>query len=208
MLSVNVSAKEATPVLYVNDREMDVVKETKYLGDIFNDKGDNNDLIDDRVQKGLKCMISSISLASEITLGVHLIETLVSLYKIIFVQVVIYNSCSWSNLTKIQVTKLQTIQLKFLKRILHAPASTTNSFIYLELGITPIEYNIHMAQLNFLHHILTLDKLDPVLQDYHQQNIFPFEKNWYNEVSDLRKKYDIIENDDDIANMSKKGGNQ
>ena len=101
------------------------------------------------------------------------------------------------------MTKLHTIQLKFLKRILHAPTSTTNSFIYLELGIPPIEYNIHMAQLNFLHHILTLDKLDPVLQDYHQQKIFPFKKNWYNEVSDLRKKYDITENDDDIANMCK-----
>ena len=79
---------------------MDVVKETKYLGDIFNDKGDNNDLIDDRVQKGLKCMISSISLASEITLGVHLIETLISLYKVIFVQVVIYNSLFFKSTSK------------------------------------------------------------------------------------------------------------
>ena len=203
ILPVNVSVKEAVPVLLVNGKEMKICSKERYLGDIFNSKGDNNDLVDDRVQKGMACMISSISLASEITLGVHLIQSLVFLYKVVFVQVVTFNSCSWNNITKSQIAKLQTVQLKFLKRILHAPSSATNCFVFLELGIVPIIYNIHMAQLNYLHHILTLENSDPVQQSYHQQKMFPFENNWFNEVSDLRERYGLTENDVEISLMSK-----
>ena len=129
VLPINVSAKEALPILVVNGKELDIVEIAKYLGDFFNAKGDNSDLIEDRVAKGLKCMIISIALAGEITLGVYLIKTQIILYKVMFLTVVLYNSCAWNNLTKLQVSKLRTTQLKFLKRILHAPASTTNCFV-------------------------------------------------------------------------------
>ena len=75
--------------------------------------------------------------------------------------------------------------------------------MFLELGIAPIKYNIHVAQLNYLHHILTLENCDPVLQSYHQQKMFPFENNWFNEVSDLRNKYGLTESDVNISQMSK-----
>ena len=42
---------------------MDIVKKAKYLSDIFNSKGTNADLIEDRVSNGLKCMISTMSTA-------------------------------------------------------------------------------------------------------------------------------------------------
>ena len=75
--------------------------------------------------------------------------------------------------------------------MLHTPSSTTNCFAYLELGIVPLEYNIHMAQLNYLYHILTLDVQDPVQLMYNQQKLFEYEKNWFNEVCRLRIKYGI-----------------
>ena len=74
-----------------NGQEMDIVKKAKYLSDIFNSKGTNADLIEDRVSNGLKCMISVMSTASEITLGVHLMKSLISLYKVVFVKVVTFN---------------------------------------------------------------------------------------------------------------------
>ena len=207
ILPINVTDKDAIPVLCVNGRELDVVAVAKYLGDVFNSKGNNNDLIADRVSKGLTCMVSSIALASEITLGAHLIKTLLSLYKVIFVQVTTFNSRAWDNLTKQQLCKLQTVQLKFLKRILHAPSSTTNCFTFLELGILPIEFHINISQLNFLHHILTLDVSDPVHQAYNQQKLFEFEKNWYNEVKVLRVKFELLESEDEIMSMSKEKWN-
>ena len=64
VLPINVTDKDAIPVLYVNGRELDVVDVTRYLGDMFNSKGNDNDLIADRVTKGMACMISSIALAT------------------------------------------------------------------------------------------------------------------------------------------------
>ena len=130
-----------------------------------------------------------------------------SLYKSIFVQVTTYNSRAWDNLTKQQIIKLQTVQLKFLKRILHAPASTTNCFTFMELGILPIEFNINISQLNYLHHILTLDESDPVYQAYNQQKLFEFEKNWYNDVKKLRLKFELQESEAEIMALSKEKWN-
>ena len=203
ILPINVPVTMAVPVLTVNGKEMESVKKAKYLGDIFNSQGTNCSLIEDRVAKGLTCMISSISLAREITLGIHLIKTLISLYKVVFLKVVTFNSGAWNNITIQQINQLRTVQLKFLKRILHTPSSTSNSFTFLELGILPIEYNIQLNQLQFLHHVLTLPEYDPVNISYHQQKLFPFEKNWFNEVSQIRSKYGIMETDEEIADLSK-----
>ena len=203
ILPVNVPDSMAVPVLSVNGQEMDIVKKAKYLGDIFNSKGTNADLIEDRVSNGLKCMISTMSTASEITLGVHLMKSLISLYKVVFVKVVTFNSGAWDNITAQQVNQLRTVQLKFLKRMLHTPSSTANSFTFLELGILPIEYNIQINQLQFLYHILKLPDHDPVKCSYNQQKLFPFEKNWFNEVSQIRTKYGLTDNDEEIAVFSK-----
>ena len=45
-----------------------------------------------------------------------------------------------------------------------------------------------MAQLNYLHHILTLYVQDPVQLMCNQQKLFEYEKNWFNEVCGLRIK--------------------
>ena len=203
ILPINVTDSMSVPVLTVNGRQMDIVKKAKYLGDIFNTRGTNSDLIDDRVANGLKCIISTMSMAREITLGVHLMKTLISLYKIVFLKVVTFNSGAWNDITGQQMNQLRTVQLKYLKRILHTPSSTTNCFIFLELGIVPIEYSIHINQLQFLHHILSLPEHDPVKISYNQQKLFTFEKNWFNEVAQVRKRYGITENDDEIAGHSK-----
>ena len=99
ILPINVTDSMSVPVLTVNGRQMDIVKKAKYLGDIFNTRGTNSDLIDDRVANGLKCIISTMSMAREITLGVHLMKTLISLYKIVFLKVVTFNSGAWNDIT-------------------------------------------------------------------------------------------------------------
>ena len=144
-----------------------------------------------------------MALCSDVTLGIHAVETLLMLYRCLFVQVVLFNAQAWSNLTKTDIKGLQTVQLKFLKRIFHAPSSTSNPLTFLETGILPIQYEIQLRQLSYLHHILTLEDDDPVKQSYQQQLLYPMAPNWANEVMDIRKKYSIIESDSEIANLSK-----
>ena len=113
-----------------------------------------------------------MSLCTDVTLGFHGVETLLLLYGSLFVQVVLFNAQAWSNLTQTDLKALQTIQLKYLKRMLHAPSSTSNAITFLETGVLPMSYKIHVRQLTFLHHIVTLSDNDPVKFTYQQQLLY------------------------------------
>ena len=115
----------------------------------------------------------------------------------------LYSCQVWTRLTKDDEKCLSTIQLQFLKQILQVPRSTCNCFTYLELGVLPVTAVIHIRKLTFLHHILCLDHDDPVLLAYQQQMNYVAEKNWANECIQLRAKYNLKENDEEIALLSK-----
>ena len=73
----------------------------------------------------------------------------------------------------------------------------------LETGTTPIDFEIHKRQLNFLHHILSQDNNDPVKVVYYEQLKYPEEPNWANEVKTLRTKYQLKQTDNEIINLPK-----
>ena len=148
-------------------------------------------MVTDRVKKGKACTVNAVSLCSEVTMGVYTIPTLMLLYRSVFLSIVLYNSQAWSNMSTKNIHDLHVIQTNFLKRMLHAPKSTSNPILYLETGTIPIENEIHVKQLTFLHHVLSLDDNDPVRKTYHQQTKFPFEPNWANNVEILKQKYGV-----------------
>ena len=183
------------PVLYVDGVEIHVVPLAKYLGDIISANGSNDNLIQDRVKKGKAIIVSALSLCNDLTLGHHYLSSALLLYKVIFLAAVLVNSQVWTNITKSQIKQLTTIQLKYLKRTLQVPDSTPNAFTFLELGVLPIEHEIHRRQLMFLHHIHTLPTDDPVSKILQQQKLLPNEKNWWNKVSSLLVEYDLTDSD-------------
>ena len=88
--------------------------------------------------------------------------------------------------------------------MLHAPSSTSNCRTFLETGVIPIIHEVHIKQLNFLYHILSLSEDDPVKINYLEQKKYPA-YNWANEVAALLKKYDIDEpEEEEIVAYSKK----
>ena len=201
-LIINEKNSIPPPILYINGHELERVMSTKLLGDILSSNGSNNSMIEERTKKARTATISIMSLCSDVTLGYHRVKVLIMLYIAIFIAAVLFNSQVWSNITITQENKLQTVQLKFLKRTLHAPNSTSNAFTFLEFGVLPIKYEIHKRKLMFYHHIFTLPTTDPVFKVHTQQQKLPFEKNWTNEVYKLLEVYslDVI----DITAISKK----
>ena len=87
------------------------------LGDLFNQKGNNDDLIKDRVKRGTKAMITIMALMSETEVGEHYINVMLLLYRSLFLSTMLFNSQTWSKLRKKDIDALKLIQLKFLKRI-------------------------------------------------------------------------------------------
>ena len=202
-MGINLRPSDILPRLKIDKQPIKCVEKTTVLGDSFNSVGSNKDLIDDRATKGKACIISAMSLCNEITLGVYTVETMLLLYKSLFLQVVLYNSQAWCNLTKQEISTLNTVQMKYLKRIFHAPPSTSNPITLLETGNIPIEQEINKRQLNYLHHILRQDKDDPIKMVYDEELKLSHQNNWANEVKMLRKKYEIAETDAEIEDYTK-----
>ena len=198
-----VNCNTVTPRLKIDGIVLEIVKKAVYLGDAFNAEGSNKDLIEDRVRKGNSCIVSAIALCSEVTLGTFTVQTLLLLYKCLYLAVTLYNSQAWSKLTNNDIASLQTNQLKFLKRIFHAPSSTPNAITFLETGTLPVIHEINIRRLNFLYHILTLEEKDPVKSVYEQQLEYECEPNWANDMIEVKAKYEIWSSNEEITTMSK-----
>ena len=202
IMCIDQRASTVVPHLKIDGISLEEKQVVTYLGDLFNRRGNNSDLVDDRVKKGKCCIVNSVSLCNDITMGLFAIETLLLLYKSLFLAVVLYNAQAWSNLNIRDMNNLQTVQLKYLKRMFRAPSSTSNCLTFLETGMLPIEHEIHTRQLMFLHHILTMTEDDPVRHCYQEQKKYPA-ASWANEVSALRSKYKIEESDEEISSITK-----
>ena len=203
---MGINSDEPLPVLPIDvDKQVIPVEEIVYLGDVFNTKGNNDGLIKDRVRRATKAMISISSLVKETNLGIYEVQVWLLLYRSLFLSTVLFNSQAWSGIRKKDIEQLQIVQLKFLKRILNLPSSTPNSFLFLELGVLPIEKEIHKRQLMYLHRILTMSEEDPVRQMF--TNLVEFtdkgESNWWSQVKPFLVKYNLPQSLDEIKNLSK-----
>ena len=93
--------------------------------------------------------------------------------------------------------------MKYLKRMLHCPRGTSNSFILLELGLLPIIELICIKQLMFLHHIMKLPENDTVYKVFQQQGCYPYEHNWRNHIMAVLKQYSLPQDLNVVQNMSR-----
>ena len=194
-------SSEPYPQLFVNNTCLKVEKSGKYLGDMINHKNNNDDLISDREKKAIAKLITIFATVTEVTLGAYQFSAHVLMYHAYYVQILIFNAQSWTNITKKDIDKLRVIQMKYLKKMLRVPQATANSFVYLETGIIPIDHEIWRRQFTYLHHILNLDDDDPVRVTYHQMLSLPGEKNWANNMLMLRSKYGTQFRDEDLHGM-------
>ena len=89
-----------------------------YLGDYFNRQGNNSDLCKERVTKAKGAIIELCSLCKGINMGNKQIQSMLLIYKTVFIPRMIYNFEAWSNLTPKDYLTLQASQLTYLRNIL------------------------------------------------------------------------------------------
>ena len=189
------------------DNESSVVpsEEIVYLGDIFNMWGNNDGLIDDRLKRGSKAIITIAALMAETDVGIHFVSTMLLLYRSLFLSTMLFNCQTWSKIRLKHIDKLRRMQLRFLKRTVGVGQYTTNSFIFLELGVLPIDFEIHRRQLMFLYRILKLDASDPVYKCFQSMraNDMAGEENWWSGIKVALEKYNIPTNLEEIKSFGK-----
>ena len=71
------------------------------------------------------------------------------------------------------------------------------------MGTWPIKCEIEFRQLTYLKRIIDRDQNDPVYQLYQEMLKYSSEKNWANNILDLRRKYNLRLKDENIDNMFK-----
>ena len=124
------------------------------------------------------------------------------LYESVFLSRPVYNCEAWSNITRKDYLDFEKTQKNFLLRVMEVPNSTPTAGLFLELGILPAQYVIELRQLTFLKKTLDRNQDYPVKRIYNEMLKYPSENNWANNVLDLRCKYNLPQNDDNIANMT------
>ena len=199
----NRKKNDTFPELYIGENKVEEVHLIECLGDVINSKGNNDDLINDRIRRGTASMISINGFMRETQLGIHTLAVHILLHNVIFIASILFNAQAWSNLTSKNVNQLTVMQLKFLKQIMGAKQATTNAFVYLEMGVVPVENEIHKRQLGFLHHIIHLKEDDPVQKLWRYQTALPEYNNWWSGVKKLMTKYAVDMTEDEIKNMTK-----
>ena len=202
-MAVHGKKNDEVPQMYINDKMIELVSHLKYLGDIFQKNGKNDELVKDRLKRGMNVILKIEAILSETRFGKHTTNVSLLLYRALFLSSILFNSQAWRNLTETDYSQLQTLQLKLLKKIFHVPSTTSNSFMFLELGVLPIKYEIHQRQLVFLHHVLNLEEDDPVKCLYEQMKRLPSESNWLSDVSKSAAKYGINIDEEFLCSCSK-----
>ena len=202
-MAVHAKKNDEQPQMYINDKLIELVTHLKYLGDIFQNNGKNDELVKDRVKRGMNVILKIEAILSETRFGKHTTNVSLLLYRALFLSSILFNSQAWRNLTETNYNQLQILQLKLLRKIFHIPTSTSTAFIFLELGVLPIKYEIHQRQLVFLHHVVNLDEDDPVKSLYQQMKRLSGESNWLSDISESAKKYGIIIDEDILLTISK-----
>ena len=197
-----------SPHLEIDEKKIELVRLITYLGDVFNDKGTNKDLMKDRVDRGTRASIGIEAFMRESYFGVYKICIHVLLYRSIFISSALFNSQAWSNITDYDLRELENLQKAVLRRIVNARRMTSNAFLFLELGILPIKYEVHVRQMCFLHHIVNLSEDDPVKQVWRNLCMLPDFRNWWFDLKNLHKLYDVKFSEDDVKKVSKETYNK
>ena len=110
VLAINCKQNDPIPVLKVNNREVEHKDSVEYLGEVFNSRGDNKDLILSRVRKGTICLTNAIALCCDALMGEYAIKSLLLIYKTVFIPTVLYNSETWCKLSKNEMQQLESLQ--------------------------------------------------------------------------------------------------
>ena len=96
VLKVNLKTSETVSIDNVN---LEVKTNFKYLGDIFNSKGNNSDMILERTKKAVSTIIELFSLSKGAIFGKYQVSNQIMLYKTVFLPRLLYNCETWTDLS-------------------------------------------------------------------------------------------------------------
>ena len=189
--------------LKVHNEKLKNVSKLKYLGDFFNQEGNLNDTISDRVNKAIGLRSQIKSLLSNISLGSFYFEISMILHESMYVNSIAFNIETWNYMSEKQIESLEACNIKYFESCLSSNPKTVREAYYIDLGKLSLKHIIAKRKLMYLHNILRRENHEIIKKVYLSQKLKPVLKDWTKSVTKIRVLYRIQIDDDEIANMSK-----
>lgn len=133
-----------------------------YLGVVMKHNKNFDSAIDKQIAQANRALHNLLVKSSRLKLP---IDILLSLYNILVLPVLLYGCEIWG---VGNISKVETFQRKFMKKILNVNYLTPTCIIYAELGNMPVEYIIKQRILNYWCRIVTsqTNKLSCIMYKY------------------------------------------
>ena len=113
------------------------------------------------------------------------------------------NSETWYDVTKKEMSELESVDEILLRKILSAHSKTPLETLYLESGNIPIRFIMMSRRLNFLHYILNEDDDSLLKRFFTAQRESPLKGDWVTTVTEDMQELGIDLTMEEIAATSK-----
>ena len=113
------------------------------------------------------------------------------------------NSETWYDVTKKEISELESVDEILLREILSAHSKTPLETLYLESGNIPIRFIMMSRRLNFLHYILNEDDDSLLKRFFTAQRESPLKGDWVTTVTEDMQELGIDLTMEEIAATSK-----
>ena len=193
---------------FIGKVKMEMKQDQLYLGDIISSSGTHTKNVQHRSAKGLGIINQIMQILDSTYFGKYFYEVAMVLRESLFLSSILLNSEAWINYTEKDVRKLEQCDEILLGKILDCEANTSNALKYLELGVSPIRYQIMRRKLCFLQYILKQDKKSTIYQVLKVTKENPTKNDFIQTCEKYMKKLDIDMTFEEISEISKGRFNQ
>ena len=175
----------------VKKGRIEQVKEFKYLGESFNEKGDNKTKIQKRLSK-IPYMIQTIKrYGSTEKVGNLSMQVRLKILETVVMPTILYGTGIFTNISKEEYHEIEKLQKKLPVGTFEVEDSTPYWGIIAESGIWPIHQMIHYKKLMAYHWFITSNNSRLAKKVLLNQAKSDLPKCWYTELKSIAKDYDI-----------------
>ena len=156
-----------------------------------------------RKNKGLWIINQIMDILQSVFFGKYQFEVALVLRSSLFLSSILLNSEAWMNYSEKEIRSLEQTDEILLTRILDCYSKTSNAMKYLELGVSPLRFEIMRRTVLFLQYILQQEKKSMIFQVFQATCDTPTKNDFVNMCLKYLKNLQIKLSFHEIEIMSK-----
>ena len=175
----------------VKNGTISVVKQYKYLGEWYNEKG-NKDVSLEKRKLRVNYFLREIKKYGDVRrVGRMALEIRQKIYETVVVPTLFANIETWSHISDMEIKELENLQYRILKGMFGMPLCTPYWGIIAESGIWPVTSRIHYRKIMLFHNIVQSEDKRLIKEIVQDQLKAPYGQCWTMGIKSICEKYGI-----------------